>query len=139
MSKATEKSEDRERARKALLEMVKPGDTIYTVLRHVSRSGMSRSISVVVHTPEGPQDFSWAAARVLGASFDRRNDGVKVSGCGMDMGFHLVYSLSWAIFGPQGFACVGEGCPSNDHFNGDKVYTHHAHTDAGYALRQRWL
>lgn len=29
-------------------ELVEPGDTLYTILRHVSRSGMQRSISVVV-------------------------------------------------------------------------------------------
>lgn len=27
---------------------------------------------------------------------------------------------------PQGFGCIGEGCPSNDHSNGDRDYTPHA-------------
>ena len=133
--------EDHERVLKVLREMVKPGDTIYTVLRHVSRSGMSRSISCIVHTPEGPQDMSWAVAKLLGWSFDRRNDGVKVSGCGMDMGFHLVYSLSWTLFNGA-FTCIGESCPVNDHSNPPhpaRVAGSMSHSDAGYALRQRWL
>ena len=110
---------------------------------------------MIVHTPEGPSDMSWAVARLLGWSFDRRNDGVKVNGCGMDMGFHLVYSLSYVLF-PQGVGCIGAGCLSNDHSNGDRDYTPHGngmtphlrevivgadhwHRDGGYALRQRWL
>ena len=139
MSKVSK--EDHERALAVLREHIKPGDTVYTILRHVSRSGMSRSISVVVHTPEGPQDLSWAAARALGWSFDRRNDGVKVNGCGMDMGFHLVYSLSYVLF-KGAFVCIGEACPANDHHNSPyppKVAGSMTHSDAGYALRQRWL
>ena len=149
MSKASEKVAERENALARLREMVKPGDTLYTVLRHVSRSGMSRSISCIVHTPEGPVDMSWAVARALGWSFDRRNDGVKVSGCGMDMGFHLVYSLSYTLFKNgagdrpgQGFVCIGEGCPANDHNNPPyplAVAGSMTHSDAVYALRQRWL
>ena len=135
-------AEERENARARLLDLVKPGDMIYTVLRHVSRSGMSRSISVVIHTPEGPSDMSWAVAKLLGWRFDRRNDGVKVEGCGMDMGFHLVYSLAWALF-KGAFRCIGKGCPSNDHSNGMPRPLNDAacmpHFDAGYALRQRWL
>ena len=147
--------EDFERALSVLRDALKPGDTVYTVIRHVSRSGMSRSISPIVHTPTGPEDMSWAVARVLGASFDRRNGGVKVGGCGMDMGFHLVHNLGYALW-PKGFGCVGEGCPSNDHSNGDRDYTPHGnsmtpyarevligrdhwHREPGYALRQRWL
>lgn len=44
-----------------------------------------------------------------------------MNGCGMDMGFHLVYSLSRVLFSPKqgGFECLGIGhyCPSNDHSN----------------------
>ena len=69
-----------------------------------------------------------------------RGDGLKVSGAGMDMGFWLVYTLSRALW-PDGYACIGEGCPANDHSNGLREYTagKHQHSDGGYALRQRWL
>lgn len=81
-----------------LREILKPGDTVYTILRHVSRSGMTRSISCVVRGAEGPYDIDWLVRRALGLPFDRNRGGVKVGGCGMDMGFHLVYSLSRVLW-----------------------------------------
>lgn len=81
------------------------GSTIYTICRNVSRSGMSRVISVVALTPDGPRFLNYPAAAVLGWPVtDRGESGVKVTGCGMDMGFHLAYSLSHALHG-DGYAC----------------------------------
>lgn len=130
-----------------LREWLHPGDTVYTILRHVSRSGMSRNISVVV--PFGDGDFihpNHAVAVVTGMPLVRGwNDAVKVSGAGMDMGFHLAYALSHRLF-PDGYGCTGDKCASNDHSNGDRDYTRHGnggadhwHTDGGYAIKQRWL
>ena len=136
---------DQEEARAQLREILKPGDTVSTVLRHVSSSGMSRSISPVICGEDGPTDLTWLVVRALGDRFDQKNGGIKVGGCGMDMGFHLVYNLSYTLF-PDGFSCIGDGgdkwgarCPSCDHSNGDRDYTPHTHTDGGYALRHRWL
>lgn len=87
-------------AKATVAELVKPGATVYTLIRHVSSSGMSRVIDVFViqtHTGEPYlRRFSWSAAIALGWSYDRRHEGVKVSGCGMDMAFHLVSSLCHA-------------------------------------------
>jgi hypothetical protein len=134
-----------EQARDTLRAMLKPGDTVYTILRHVSRSGMMRHIAVVVKREDGIQDTSFLVATALQQPIDRDNGGVKCGGCGMDMGFGLVYNLSRTLF-PDGFGCVGEHCPSNDHSNGDREYTLHEnngvthwHSDGGYALKQRWL
>jgi hypothetical protein len=68
----------------------------------------------------------------------------------MDMGFALVHVLSYRLY-PNGYGCIGEGCPSADHNNGDRDFTPHGtvvddfptthihwHRD-GYALKQRWL
>lgn len=131
---ASEKTEAVER----LLDWVAPGDEVCTVLRHVSRSGMSRSVSPILLLEDGPFDASGFVARAVGEKFDRTNGGVKVGGCGMDMGFALVYDLARSLF-PGGFECVGAGCPSNDHSNGDQDFSPHHHSDGGYALRQRWL
>lgn len=168
-AKQTERTEAIERLR----EWLKPGDTVYTILRHVSRSGLSRTIDCVGVEPSTEPSidargvrvwaYGWAVAKALGYRFDRDLEGVKVGGCGMDMGFHLVYSLSATLF-PNGFGCVGAGCPSSDHSNGDRDYTPHHdcskcmdgdahvvhdgagdagkghwHFDGGHALRQRWL
>lgn len=131
-------------ARDGLLEFIKPGDTVYTILRSVSRSGMSREISVVIKSGEGVQNIDWYVCRILGDHLGR--EGIKVTGCGMDMGFHLVYSLSSVLF-RDAFHCIGDSseygkrCPSNDHSNERAAdYTvGRLHSDGGYALRQRWL
>ena len=136
MTKA-EQAEQTE-AQDQLRAILKPGDEVRTILRHVSRSGMSRSISVIVSNGDGVRDISWLIARAGLGRFDRKYDGIKVGGCGMDMGFSLVYNLSRALYGDS-FVCVGEGCPSNDHSNGDLDRTPHKHSDGGYALTQRWL
>ena len=125
---------NKESARKVLEERIKPGDTINTILRHVSRSGMSRSISLL----KGDEDITYFAAALMGDKIDSKHGGIKIGGCGMDMGFALVYNLSATLF-PDGFNCIGERCPSNDHANGDRNYSPHRHSEGGYALRQRWL
>lgn len=161
---------ERAEALARLREWLKPGDTVWTVLRHVSRSGMQRTIELVIIEDDGrgngpePREIGWAVARALGMTFDRDRGGVKVGGTGMDMGFHLVYELSRALW-PEGFGCTGKNCRSNDHTNGDRDYTKHGlfnedsqpenrepypgevldgckghwHRDGGYALRQRWI
>lgn len=80
------------------------GSTVHTVIRHVTSSGMGRTISVLFAVPNGEiYDMSYAAARALGWSMDHRRGGVKVQGAGMDMAFHLVYSLAQALYG-DGYA-----------------------------------
>lgn len=130
---------EREDATNKLREMFPPGSTVYTILRHVSRSGMQRSISIVGKWEDGRLgNVDWLAARALGYRLDRDRGGLKVSGCGMDMGFHLVYSLSRVLWHGN-FECIGQGCSSNDHSNGDRDRSPHQHSDGGYALRHCWL
>lgn len=128
-------------ARTMLRAALPSGTTVACVLTHRSASGMSRSIKVLAPSPDGiGEDVSWAVARAVGLPFDDRRGGVKVGGCGMDMGFHLVYSLSRALY-PDGHTCGGKGrCHSNDHSNGDRAYLPETvHADGGYAIRMRWL
>jgi hypothetical protein len=122
---------DRLEAVAKLREMLPPGSTVYTILRHVSPPSMSRKMSLVVISGGKAEHITWLAARALGdkAVDYRGNWAIKVSGCGMDMGFHLVYSLSRRLY-PQGFPVVGTGR------NGD---TSGHDQDGGYALNQRWL
>lgn len=72
------------------------GATIYTVLRKVSASGMSRNIDVYVIVDNRPVYLSGYIAKVLGwkLSNDR---GIVVSGCGMDMGFHVVSTTAQTL------------------------------------------
>ena len=82
-----------------LREIMPPGSTVYTVLRHVSKAGMARDISVVVIDADGPRDVSGWVARATGWKWQRdSNGGLRVSGCGMDMGFHVVSVLSRVLY-----------------------------------------
>lgn len=133
-----------------LRELLPAGTTVRTILRHVSRSGMTRAISPVVVDETGETfDLSYFVARAGIAKVNQRHGGVTMSGCGMDMGFALVYNLSRSVF-PNGHECIGAGteanhyrdaCPSNDHANDrERNYSPgRHHNDGGYALRHRWL
>lgn len=73
----------------------------FTILRHVSQSGMSRDISVKVVDEDGDlRDVTYYVALLIGQAPKDRNGQrvVRVNGCGMDMGFHLVYELSYALY-----------------------------------------
>ncbi len=125
-----------------LRELLKPGDTVFTKLVSVSRSGMFRRIDVYVFRDNEPVWLTGSVAPLIGARYTmndwQKQAGLGVSGCGMDMGFHVVYELSYALF-KDGFDCIGEKCPSNDHSNGDRNYEPHQHSSGAYALKHRWL
>lgn len=129
-TKNARKEAEREDARTRLLSTLKPGDRVYTVLRHVSASGMSRRISLVIPTTDhegkpAVTSIDWLAARLLSY---RQHDkgGLVVSGYGMDMGFHVVYALGSALW--------PDGTPEpHGRRNGEPD------TAGGYALRHEWL
>lgn len=112
------KQADREKqeAREQLKEIIGDTRTIYTKLNHVSRSGMYRVIDVFIIQDNKPLRISWSVAKAIGNKYDRRHEGVGIGGCGMDMGFAIVYNLSMALF-----------CP-------DK-YDH----ESAYTLKQEWI
>jgi hypothetical protein len=84
------------KAKESLLNILKEGDTVYTILRHVSASGMSRRIDLYTFKDNKPVYLSGYYAMMQGEEPPR--DGYKVGGCGMDMGFHLVYTLSSLLY-----------------------------------------
>lgn len=107
MSKANEERERKAEHLAWLRKHIKPGTRIYTVLRHVSSSGMSRDIDVYAIMPmtdsngkrfRGPMWLSGRVASVLGMSMSK-DRGIRVGGCGMGMGFHIVMNLSYALHG----------------------------------------
>ena len=74
---------------------------IYTILRRVSPSGMSRMISpVVINAETGEvQALAWTYERATSGRMPAEVFGKwanKVGGCGMDMGFHLAYCIAGA-------------------------------------------
>lgn len=107
---------DREYAKERLLtHYLKQGNKVYTILRHVSSSGMSRDISLVIAQGDEIIDITYYASHALEDRLieSKGHRAIRVNGCGMDMGFHLVYNLSSVLFKGQ-----------------DR---------AGYVLKQGWL
>jgi hypothetical protein len=116
LSKRAAAELERNAAREKLLSIyLKETSTVYTILRTRSSSGMSRTISLLVATGNEITDITFYAAQALGDKLIEADGhrAIRVQGGGMDMGFHLVYSLSSVLF-------AGE----------DR---------AGYKLSQRWL
>lgn len=116
---------DEQEAYIALRKILKRGDTVYTILRHVSASGMQRVISVVVVKRGQPLCLDWEVARLCGYKRSERHDGaLVVGGGGMDMGFAVVYRLSSALFRRAR----------------KPRHAHHLELDdSGYALEHCWL
>ena len=151
MKRQSAKEITRETAKSELLNILKPGDTVYCLLRHVSRSGMSREISFFT---EGMLNLDWRIADLL--DYRRgKHSGLYVEGCGMDMGFAVVYDVSRALF-PDGFGVKGEGPlghevrpDTKEHAaeavsKGVKFWGRNGDTsgwdnDGGYALTHRWI
>jgi hypothetical protein len=118
-TKKEQKALDVAYAREQLLTYyLSEGDTVYTVLRSVSSSGMSRKISLKVAKDGKILDLTYYASILLDWPLVEVNGSraLRVGGCGMDMGFHTVYTLSRVLFRVE-----GQTSP-----------------DAGYVLKQAW-
>lgn len=105
---------ERNAALETLRKIFPKGATVHCRVEHVSRSGMLRHISIrgyfrnddgsIALAPNGePMEChpDYSASLVLGWPMAR--EGIKVPGCGMDMCFHLVYTLSHYLHG-DGYA-----------------------------------
>jgi hypothetical protein len=124
-SKKEQAQLDIDYAREQLLtHYLTEGDTVYTVLRSVSSSGMSRTISLKVAKGGQILDLTYYASIVLGWKLVEVNGSraLRVGGCGMDMGFHTVYTLSSVLFKSP-----------------TAQYDAKSNPDAGYLLTQAWL
>lgn len=134
---------EKKEAIERLLRTVEPGDTVYTIIRHVSRSGMQRAISLVaidrttIILPidsgakiaalgrDSVTSIDYFAARALGWRI-HKHGGIVVDVCGMDMGFRLVYTLGRTLW--------PDGTPTpHGRRNGNPD------SDGGHALKHRWL
>lgn len=119
MTKQTERTEAIEQLRKWL----KPGDTVYTILRSVSRSGMQRQIGIVLLLKGDDGSIidlhpNFSVSKATGYRLAAHDDAIVVNGGGMDVGFDVVYNLGRVLF-PE--------------------ITTDGHKDGGYSLKQRWL
>lgn len=92
-----EKQEEIDGARESLLAWLPAGATVYALVTKVARDGMSRKIKLFTVQDGSIINLSYRAALVLGWRYT--DDGIHVNGCGMDMCFHTVYSLSQVLYG----------------------------------------
>jgi hypothetical protein len=108
--------------------------TLYTSCRHVSNSGMMRHINVFAIVDNQPININWYIEKLgmykRGSYNSKNSDSLRVGGCGMDMGFSVVYNISRAIFKDYDFKRL-----KVQGRNGDKYET----TDSGYIINQRWV
>ena len=105
--------------------------TIYCVCRHVSSSGMFRRISFYAIRRNELVYLDGLIEDLADYKRDKKEQGLRVTGCGMDMGFAVVYAFSHAIFA-KGFRYRKGEC----HRNGDPSPID---KDGGYALKHQWI
>lgn len=150
MSKASEKQAERAEAIKTLTKMgVKPGATIYTIVTHVSASGMSRHIRCYIVTrntstdrdgkkraEHGITEITGLVATACGFTRARGSKwDIVVGGCGMDMCFKVVYDLGRAMFPKGGPLAKTNGTRQAQAASAGET----AERDGGYLLTKRDL
>lgn len=119
------KAQIRQNALDHLRDILEPGSVVYTKIESVARSGMSRTLSVYCVTDGSIKDITYLVARATHYGLSPKR-GLKVSGCGFDAGFDVVYSLGYVLW-PNGTPephGIRNGQPD---------------TSSGYALRHEWL
>jgi hypothetical protein len=88
-----------------LKKFIPEGETLYTQTVRVSQSGMTRHIKVrqlkinKTFNNVVPLNWSYLVSKVIGWGLSNATNGVIVRGCGMDMGFHLIETLSRTLYG----------------------------------------
>ena len=126
---------EKQEAIKRLRKRLRPGSTVYVVLKHCARSGMYRRIAVLAlgkdqHKRLCADNISGDVADAIGAKWC--DDGsVGVGGAGMDMGFRIVYSLGRVLF-PKGGSLKHSPRAYQEREVGRE-------TDGGYLLKHVWL
>ena len=85
-------------SKEMLLTNFPKGSEVHLIVRQVSRSGMYRHISVHGIKKKNIYSYSFHVANVLGWTYKNKTNAVGVGGCGMDMGFHLVYTLASVLY-----------------------------------------
>lgn len=89
----------KEEAKQELLKLLPKGTTVYTVVRSVAQSGMSRRVDLYVVADGQLAYLTGYVAELLGYSRSRKLQGIRLDGCGMDMCYHVVDCLAWSLYG----------------------------------------
>lgn len=95
--KITKKEEERQEAIQKLRNWINKDTGIVIVIKSISKSGMSRKMEI--YTRDLDLHLSYHVSKAL--DWRMKGDSVLVSGCGMDMAFHLAYSLSHVLYSEE--------------------------------------
>lgn len=118
---------EKETIKERLKALLGTNRRIYQVITKVSTSGMSRHIANFAVSEGELLRIDWEICKLL--KHTRRSEyGVFITGCGMDMGFSIAYSLGEVLF-PKGDGKTVTGR------NGDTE----PETDGGYLIKQIWI
>lgn len=106
--KAQQEAEKAEALAK-LRDLLQAGDTVFTLERYRSVSGVKHCISLFIFRPRidtgernpEPHCLDYLASRVLDMRRDNRHGGLVAHGGGTDMSFEIVYNLGRVLF-PDG-------------------------------------
>ena len=110
-----------------LKALIKPGDTVRTSIKHVSSSGMQRRISFYIVDPRDQEIINIDHYVSIITDYKLSDKGgLVVNGCGMDMGFAVVYELGATMW------TNGTDTPHG-------TRNQEPDSSGGYALKQRWL
>lgn len=135
----TKKEKERQEAIEYLRELLPPGSSVYTVHRHTSRSGMTHDIDVYTWKGNVKLYLSrWVATAMDWKCDVGRSRGVRMGGCGMDMGFHLINCLSYALHGMKNKGGALRAMNAGQYWSIVHKTTPHSYR-AGYSLHHKWI
>lgn len=119
MARKLTKAQQQERleATTMLRAILKPGDTVYAIVRSVSASGMSRKMSFFAVDRDAKERPLISLTSRIGAALGwnvsdyHGHWAITVGGCGMDMVFHVVSTLASVLFPIDGgdYPLKGDG------------------------------
>ena len=89
-------------AEEGLRRLAPEGGQLYAVMRHVSRSGLTRHVSIIGFSKEGmPYQLSGYISEYLGMTMTMPDGypALEVSGCGFDAADHILRWLGGKLYG----------------------------------------
>jgi hypothetical protein len=127
---------NREEAIAELRTILQPGSTVYTEIAPSDTLSWPREthIKLYVITDDEPQSITVIAGSAIGSRMNQSGDAIVSLRSIRYAEFAVVGALSAALF-PDGFECIGKGCPSHEHPRGDRNYARHLHKDSNSAIR----
>ena len=80
-----------------LMQEINTDQTIFSIIRHVSQSGMTRHIAFFYINNNAPYWITYDIHKMLGYKMNKYHDALVVGGCGMDMAWSVVNNLEGKI------------------------------------------